>query len=125
TALYGTLDPQSGRFEYSVAGHLPPALCGPESCELADVTADPPLGLGENYERHTLTLTRDMTLVAFTDGILERRSESISLSLQRLTNSCTVGPRHPDELCEHVMHQMLLDLPNDDDAAVVAIRLAP
>jgi len=125
TALYGTLDPQSGSFEYSVAGHFPPALCGPDACELDDVSADPPLGLGEAYRRHTLTLTHDMTLVAFTDGILERRSEAISVSLQRLTSSCASGPRHPDELCDHVMQQMLLELPNDDDAAVVAIRLAP
>jgi PAS domain S-box-containing protein len=125
TALYGTLDPESGGFDYSLAGHFPPALCGPDSCELADVETDAPLGLGEHYERHTLTLTRGMTLVAFTDGILERRSEPISLSLQRLTTSCADGPRDPDALCEHVMHQMLLELPNDDDAAVVSVRLAP
>ncbi len=49
TALYGTLDPSSGRFEYSLAGHFPPALCGPDGCELVEVRADPPLGLGEQY----------------------------------------------------------------------------
>jgi hypothetical protein len=90
-----------------------------------NVGADPPLGLGERYEQHTLTLTPDTTLLAFTDGILERRSESISLSLQRLTVSCADGPLQPDDLCEHVMHHMLLELPNDDDAAVIAVRLAP
>ena len=30
---------------------LPARLCGPASCELVDVRADPPLGLGEKYER--------------------------------------------------------------------------
>jgi PAS domain S-box-containing protein len=125
TALYGTLDPQSGCFEYALAGHFPPALCGPESCELVDAPADPPLGLGEQYARHTLTLRPDQTLVAFTDGILERRSEPISLSLQRLLATCAPGPRGPDALCEHLMYEMLADLPNDDDAAVVAVRLTP
>jgi PAS domain S-box-containing protein len=125
TALYGTLDPSSGHFEYSLAGHFPPALCGPDSCELVEVRADPPLGLGEQYARHTLTLGPDQTLVAFTDGILERRSEAISLSLQRLTATCGAGPREPEALCEHLMREMLVDLPNDDDAAVVAVRLAP
>jgi PAS domain S-box-containing protein len=125
TALYGTLDPDSGCFEYALAGHFPPALCGPESCELVEVRADPPLGLGEEYARHTLTLRPDQTLVAFTDGILERRSEPISLSLQRLMATCTPSPRGPDALCEHLMHEMLADLPNDDDAAVVAVRLTP
>ncbi len=124
TALYGTLDPNSGCFEYALAGHFPPALCGPDSCELVEVRADPPLGLGESYEHHTLTLTPDMTLVAFTDGILERRTESIMLSLQRLTATSAQGPRRPDALCEHLMQQMLQELPNDDDAAVVAVRLA-
>jgi hypothetical protein len=35
------------------------------------------------------------------------------------------APRDPDALCEHLMHEMLADLPTDDDAAVVAVRLAP
>ena len=85
--------------------------------------ADPPLGLGETYARHTLTLRPDQTLIAFTDGILERRSEAITLSLQRLMETCAPGPRVPDALCEHLMREMLVDLPNDDDAAVVAVRL--
>ncbi len=123
TALYGTLDPNSGWFEYALAGHFPPVLCGPESCELVEVHADPPLGLGEKYERHTLTLGSDQTLIAFTDGILERRSEAISLSLQRLLSTCEPAPREPQALCEHLMREMLADLPNDDDAAVVAVRL--
>jgi hypothetical protein len=63
--------------------------------------------------------------VAFTDGILERRWESITSSLQRLRAASERGPREPDALCEHLMHDMLADLPNDDDAAVVAVRLAP
>ena len=100
-------------------------MCGPESCELAEVRADPPLGLGEEYARHTLTLGPDQTLVAFTDGILERRAEAITLSLQRLIATCAPGPRAPEALCEHLMREMLADLPNDDDAAVVAVRLAP
>jgi PAS domain S-box-containing protein len=125
TALYGTLDPHSGCFEFALAGHFPPARCGPGSCELIEAAADPPLGLGEEYHLHTLTLGRDETLLAFTDGILERRSEAITLSLQRLTDTSASGPREPNALCEHLMHEMLVDLPNDDDAAVVAVRLTP
>jgi serine phosphatase RsbU (regulator of sigma subunit) len=125
TALYGTLDPQSGCFEYALAGHFPPVVCGPDECELVDVRADPPLGLGEEYASHTFTLRPDQTLVAFTDGILERRSEAISLSLQRLVATAGSGPRRPDALCDHLMREMLADVPNDDDAAVVALRLAP
>ncbi len=68
---------------------------------------------------------RDQTLVAFTDGILERRAEPITISLQRLVATCASGPRQPDALCEHLMHEMLVDLANDDDAAVVAVRRTP
>jgi PAS domain S-box-containing protein len=125
TALYGTLDPRSRTFDYALAGHFPPALCSPGSCELVEVRADPPLGLGEEYECHTLELGREQTLVAFTDGILERRSEAITVSLQRLAATSATAPLSPDALCEHLMHEMLVDLPNDDDAAVVAVRLAP
>lgn len=123
TALYGALDPTTGRFEYALAGHFPPVICGPGSCELIDVRADPPLGLGEQFHVHTLTLSANQTLLAFTDGILERRSEAITESLQRLTGTCERGPRQPEALCDHLMHEMFVDLPNDDDAAVVAARL--
>ena len=122
TALYGALDPRSGCFEYAVAGHFPPALCTPDGCQHVEVDADPPLGLGESYTVHQLDLPADTTLVAFTDGILERRNEAISLSMQRMAETCAGGPRGPDALCEHVMSRMLADQPNDDDAAIVAIR---
>jgi PAS domain S-box-containing protein len=125
TALHGTLDPASQCFEFALAGHFPPVLCGPESCELVDVRADPPLGLGEKYQLHQVTLEPGHTLVGFTDGILERRTESISRSLERLATVAGPAPRDPDALCEHLMHEMLADLPTDDDAAVVAVRLAP
>ena len=88
--------------------------------------ADPPLGLGEEYaSAHRSRSRPDQTLMAFTDGILERRSEAISLSLQRLTATSRARPARPDALCEHLMREMLVDLPNDDDAAVVAVRLTP
>jgi serine phosphatase RsbU (regulator of sigma subunit) len=125
TALYGTLDPASGCFEFALAGHFPPLLCGPDACEVVDVPADPPLGLGDDYHRHTLVLGPEQTLVAFTDGILERRSEPISQSLERLTSTARPAPRAPGDLCAHLMREMLADVPNADDAAVVAVRLTP
>jgi PAS domain S-box-containing protein len=125
TALYGTLDPHSGCFEYALAGHFPPAVCGAGTCEMPEVRADPPLGLGDEYHLHRLALAPDETLVAFTDGILERRSEPITVSIDRLRSTAADGPRAPDALCEHLMREMLADLPNDDDAAVVAVRLDP
>ena len=125
TALYGTLDPRSGCFEYALAGHFPPVLCRGSASVLVDERADPPLGLGEHYERRKLVLDAETTLVAVTDGIVERRSESITVSLQRLLTSCESGPREPAALCEHLMLDLLREVPNADDAAVVAVRLEP
>jgi PAS domain S-box-containing protein len=124
TALYGTLDPRSGCFEYSLAGHLPPLLCSEGGSELIEVPADPPLGLGETYRTHHLSVEPGTTLVGFTDGVVERRSESISRGLERLRDRAAQGPRHPDALCEHLMQEMLSEQPSTDDAAVVAVRLA-
>jgi PAS domain S-box-containing protein len=124
TALYGTLDPRSGCFEYSLAGHFPPLLCSADGCEMVEVPPDPPLGLGETYRSHHLSLEPGTTLVGFTDGIVERRAESIVLGLQRLQAKAGTAPRHPDALCEHLIREMLGEQPNDDDAAVVAVRLA-
>jgi serine phosphatase RsbU (regulator of sigma subunit) len=123
TALYGVLDPSDGSWVYSVAGHCPVVLRSASGGAVLDVCRpDPPLGLGRAYQVHRRVIAPGTTLLLYTDGLLERRDESIDVGFERLTAACAAGPDDPVALCAFLMREFLGDAGNDDDAAVVAVR---
>jgi serine phosphatase RsbU (regulator of sigma subunit) len=72
TAFLATFDPQTGRLEYSNAGHLPPVLvrrADTVRCEEGGV----PIGLfeGSAYDTESQTLASGDLLAMFTDGVTE------------------------------------------------------
>jgi len=75
TACIATLDPASGRLEYSLAGHPPPLLVrhATRAVVQLDLCGGPPLGLltSTTFERGTARLEPGDTLVLHTDGITE------------------------------------------------------
>lgn len=77
TLLYGTIDVVSGLLRIGIAGHPAPIIGGRDGQpDLAD-TIDPPLGLFPERVYHSadIRLQRDETLVCFTDGLIDARSE--------------------------------------------------
>jgi serine phosphatase RsbU (regulator of sigma subunit) len=61
------------------------------------------------------------TLLAFTDGVVERRGESIDTGLQRLRDEAA-GPRQSlEELLDHLVASLVPD-GADDDIVMLAIR---
>lgn len=86
TCLLARVDPARGIAAFASAGHLPPAVIGPDGAAgLVDVPVGPPLGTGVGgYELVTRALTPAETLLMFTDGLVERRGEDIDASLSRL-----------------------------------------
>jgi serine phosphatase RsbU (regulator of sigma subunit) len=122
TALYGIVEPASGSWTYAVAGHYPPVLRTADGrSTIEECEPGAPLGLGRDYDVHHGQLEQGSTLVLYTDGLLERRGESIEVGLDRLLEACAAGPDEPDPLCAFLMRELLCDV-NDDDAAVVAVR---
>lgn len=124
TCLLVRVDPARGMALYSSAGHLPPAVFtadGPG--ELLEVPVGPPLGTGVGgYEAVALPITADQTVLLYTDGLVERRSEDIDTSLARLA-----ALRMPtgagvsavvDAVCDGLDAQHA-----EDDVAVLAARL--
>jgi serine phosphatase RsbU (regulator of sigma subunit) len=80
TAFYGILDPLSGKFVYSNAGHNPPILIGSaggkEGQELARTGV--PLGLFEDqtWEERTVMIPAEADLILYTDGLTEAQDAS-------------------------------------------------
>jgi serine phosphatase RsbU (regulator of sigma subunit) len=126
TLIYAILDPGSTTLTWASAGHLPPLVRGPSGEVRYVETGSVPMGIEDvPYESMTEPLTRGSSLVLYTDGLVERRGESLDVGLRRLAEAVTDGPDEPQALCEHVLAQ-LLPAPQElhDDVTAVVARLA-
>jgi hypothetical protein len=61
--------------------------------------------------------------VLYTDGLIERRDESLDVGIQRLSDA--ISPDHPQVVCQQVMRLLVGGTPPSDDVALVAIRRQP
>lgn len=119
TMAVALLDPATGEVEYSGAGHLPPLVVRADgSAAWEPVLGSPLIGLlaGEPAWGRT-TLAPGDALLLFTDGVIERRRESLRDALARTAEA--VGRPVPGDLDALVAR--LRDPASDDDATVVLL----
>lgn len=125
TALYGIIDPVRQTWSYTSAGHLPPVLrLADGTTTVLPTTGQPPLGLSADYECFETPLPAGATIVLYTDGLVERRGESMETGLQRLAAACRNGSSDPEELCDDLLNLLLDEHSNHDDAALLVAKLA-
>jgi serine phosphatase RsbU (regulator of sigma subunit) len=124
TLVYAVLDPELDQVEIANAGHPAPLLRRADGT-VETVAGDPGLLLGAGGdERRTVTVPfgpGDL-LLAFTDGLVERRDEDIDVGTDRLARACA-GPADRDLAgwLEGVV-TAARDVRRDDDVAVLAVR---
>ena len=135
TAVLAQLTPPDGgdstgrlRVRWSNAGHPPPVLLDRRGCTrvLGPSTgkADLLLGVDASARRRTqqTTLPAGSTLLLYTDGLVERRGETLDDGLGRLLSTLEQhGHDDLDGLCDAIVSKMLPDA-NEDDVAIVAVR---
>ncbi|WP_138734468.1 SpoIIE family protein phosphatase [Modestobacter excelsi] len=126
------LDPAAGRLTYSSAGHPPQLLVdggeGTGRDGYLDGGLGPALGLASTGPRPeaALTLPPGATLVLYTDGLVERRGETLDDGLERLVAAVTARRSEPlPVLVDGVLGELVDGTGGDDDVAVVAVRLLP
>lgn len=120
TAIVVLLDRDHGRARIASAGHLPPLLIDRTQASYLEVANGPALGVSPDpdYTEATHSLG-DAIMLLFTDGLVERRGESIDVGLSRLAG-CTsdhIGPHLLDDLVESMP-----DAAGRDDLAIVAVQ---
>lgn len=91
-----------------------------------DTTVGPPIGIGPaSYPETTIVMAPRSTLLAFTDGLIERRGEDIDRGFQRLADAAA----DLDMSLEGVLTRLLSTVAEDtagDDIAILGFRwLAP
>jgi serine phosphatase RsbU (regulator of sigma subunit) len=120
TAAYAVLDPDLSQMRICSAGHHPPVIASPgRPAELADVPAGLLIGATPAARRRVATVDiRPGTLVCFyTDGLVERRGQTIDHRLDLLCQAVIAQP--PDAASACVMAAMVGSEPVRDDIALL------
>jgi serine phosphatase RsbU (regulator of sigma subunit)/CheY-like chemotaxis protein/anti-sigma regulatory factor (Ser/Thr protein kinase) len=126
TVLFLILDPDVGSVTLASAGHPPPALVGIDGrVRFLETERCLPLGIDANAPatERVHPFGAGDTLVLFTDGLVERRDESIEAGLERLRRALRDAPGDVEELCDHILEHTLGDHRSQDDVAVLVLRL--
>ena len=125
TCLYLVVDPGAEELSYSCAGQMPPLVLLGGEPHLLDQVQDPPLALRLHRRRRTTTVAFPVgsVVVLFTDGLVERRTESLDRSLGRLAAAARAhGALAVEDLCDRLLDELDVD-DHRDDVALVAARL--
>ena len=131
TVLCGIVDLGSQTVRLASAGHLPALLVGPAGAQLLSTPVGPPIGVrtvatldGQEqplYEEAVFPLPDSGTLMVFTDGLVERRGESIDAGLERLRATALGAAGSLDDVLAFVLDQVRGES-CDDDTAVLGAR---
>ncbi|HWE13815.1 MAG TPA: PP2C family protein-serine/threonine phosphatase [Solirubrobacteraceae bacterium] len=123
TIVCVTVDTAQRTISVTSAGHLPPLLIHDGGGRYLEAELGLPVGVeaGTVYDARMVPLPDDGTIVAFTDGLVERRGESIDDGLERLRARAAGGEGELPELLE----ELVTSVPaggGEDDIAIVGVR---
>ncbi|WP_434743599.1 SpoIIE family protein phosphatase [Micromonospora sp. SH-82] len=128
TVVLGVVDADDLSVTLASAGHPAPLIrrCtadGDSTAEYVDLPPGPPLGLGGRFATTTVRFVPGDTLLLFSDGVVERRRQSLSAGLARLTEAVAeAGNGDPRALC--AVASGAVDDATEDDVAVLAVEYA-
>jgi serine phosphatase RsbU (regulator of sigma subunit) len=123
TVLCALIDVEAHRMSVASAGHLAPLLLANGGGEFVDLHTDVAIGVTRSamsYSETAVELPAPATLVAFTDGLVERRGEVIDVGMERL-RALAANQRLPlSQLIRKLTEELASD--HTDDTAIVGIQ---
>jgi hypothetical protein len=123
TVVCGRYDPETRVLRWARAGHLPPVLVRDGAAEMLPLPGGVLLGLDPDaeYEEATLAMRGGDTLLLFTDGLIERRADSISDALREFTAAAVPAGASAAAHADRILDNAISD--TGDDACLVAVRI--
>lgn len=123
TVLCGIADVTAHELTMANAGHLPPLLISAEGSDFLATKVGPPIGVkgAGRYEQVTLTVPAKATVLSYTDGLIERRGETLDDGMNRL-QELTVDANTPLESLLGTLVSTLGRHDSDDDTAILGMR---
>ncbi len=129
TATILELDLERGELEAVSAGHLPALMIAPDGePTFLEQIQGLPLGIapGGEYVRERHAFPVGSVLLLYTDGLIERRGESIDAGLERLRAAGELAAAADDASFADRVYRALLDEASlEDDIALLAIESLP
>ena len=127
TLVYGVHDPRTGQLTWVNAGHLPALVVGAGGTRLLDDDPGTPLGVGGRRRAQVTTLEPGDHLLLFSDGLVERRGESLTEGLARLADVLAeLVAGHPpcdlDAVVQETFRRLLPDASHTDDVTMLLMR---
>ncbi|WP_310435632.1 SpoIIE family protein phosphatase [Streptomyces sp. 3330] len=126
TVFCGVLDPRTGSLTYSSAGHPPSVLALPDGgTRLLESANALPLGIRPSHERpeHVCRIPARSSLLVYTDGLVERRRQSLDAGIGRAGEVLRAGrDLAARELADLVMSELAPTGGYDDDVALLLYR---
>jgi PAS domain S-box-containing protein len=124
------IDPAAGTVTYSCAGHPPPVLATADGeYHLLDQARSLPLAMlpaGWQRSQATALLPPGATLMLYTDGLVERRNQSLDRGIGVAAVTVAKHARdQPDHVADYVMSAMTPAAGYEDDVAVLVYRHPP
>ena len=122
TVLVGVGDLATHTVTVANAGHLPPLLIGPQGTSFVSTHVNPPLGVSTDpYVSTTFAIPPATALLAYTDGLVERRGEMLDEGFERLAHAAVRCESPLDQLVSSLL-DALLEGNHEDDVALLAFR---
>lgn len=126
TVLFVIIDAEEGTVTLAGAGHPPPALRDAEGrVRFLETQRTPPLGVDEQMAaaEARYRIEPGETLLLFTDGLIERRRESINVGYERLHEAFAHAPDDVEQICDQVLERTVSEQASHDDIALLVVRL--
>jgi serine phosphatase RsbU (regulator of sigma subunit) len=124
TVVCAVVDLTEQTITYSNAGHPPPLLVHDGQVVWLDQALATPLAVNEPTRREArLGVRPDDLLVLYTDGLVERRNESLDDGLLRLANAAVAFRHEPVEDVANRLIEELVGTTARDDVALVVKRI--
>jgi len=129
TAVYAQIDLATLEMRFACAGHPPPVVIDPNREVCCDWTGrSTPLDTYRSDDSRRPEGTRQLvagsTLLFYTDGLIERRSNPEEDGLQRLIETITAQREHfAGVALAHAVARVLHDPDQSDDVCLLAIQL--
>ena len=125
TVLIGHIDIARRRVTLVSAGHPPLLIVTDSGAWFAEVPPGAPVGVEPSDVRQVeVDLAPGTVLVAYTDGLIERRDQSITAGMERLRRTA-IDPAAPiDDILDRLVDELL---PGGavDDTAILVVRWRP
>jgi PAS domain S-box-containing protein len=123
TVVYAIVDPRLRTLSWANAGHPPPLLRAGGRARVLEggegLTGIEELIYADLHE----SLERGAILILYSDGLVERRGESLDDGLRRLADAAIRGPGEPAALRDHVLREVLPAEGLADDVTLLIARV--